>query len=219
VDHVNRRVGTASLRLRHRIAPDVNFDGGVVGTTATGAVRYADVTGGVTLERSALLLAAAGGVRRGDLADGPWGQVRLEYAPVSFTRFEASLGRYPRDLSGYSEGFFAQAGVRFSLGAAAPDRTTPRPPVRAVREDPRLVRVIVRYDRPVSELAIAGPFSDWQPVRLRRGSDGEWAADLAVDPGVHQFSLIADGEWTLPDGVAAVDDGLGGRIGILVVRP
>jgi hypothetical protein len=219
VDLVNRAVGTGSLRVRHRPAPEVALDAGLLGTVATDAIRYADLIGGITLEQRTLLLAASAGVRAGELADGPWGQVRLEVAPTAFTRFEASAGRYPRDLSGFSDGFFVQVGIRLAVGSASPARAPAEPPVRTVRLGSTATRVYVRYERPVSRLAIAGAFSDWQPVPLERTGGCEWIVDLALPPGVHHFALIADGEWTLPDGLDAVDDGFGGRVGILVVQP
>jgi hypothetical protein len=47
--------------------------------------------------------------------------------------------------------------------------------------------------------------------------DGTWSASLRLAPGIYKYAIVADGEWTLPDGVAAMDDGFGGRVGILVV--
>jgi hypothetical protein len=79
------------------------------------------------------------------------------------------------------------------------------------------VRVTLRYDRAATRLALAGDFSEWEPVPLIEVGDGEWTAELSIEPGVHHFALIADGVWTLPDGVSGIDDGFGGKVGVLVV--
>jgi hypothetical protein len=42
---------------------------------------------------------------------------------------------------------------------------------------------------------------------------------LALPPGLYHFNLLVDGtEWVVPNGVTTVDDGLGGLVGVLVVR-
>lgn len=169
-----------------------------------------------------VLLAAAAGARAGDLANDPWGQVRLEYAANTFLRLEASAGTYPRDLTGFTDGLFVQAGIRLAAGAATRRDARPPPTARPVAVRPAgdaRVRVTVRYGRAVQRLAIAGDFSNWEPIPLRRSANGEWTAQLALEPGIHKYALIADGAWTLPDGVAAIDDGLGGKVGVLVVPP
>lgn len=65
---------------------------------------------------------------------------------------------------------------------------------------------------------LAGDFTDWESVALRR--DGErWTLELALAPGVHRLNVRADGgEWRVPPSLTAVDDGFGGRVGLLVVR-
>ena len=73
------------------------------------------------------------------------------------------------------------------------------------------------YPKPVRALAIAGDFSAWEPVPMRRTGSGVWSVELDLPAGLHQYSLVADGQWTLPDGVAAIDDGFGGAVAVLIV--
>ena len=63
-----------------------------------------------------------------------------------------------------------------------------------------------------------GDFTDWEPVALRR-ADGRWTLELALAPGVHRLNVRVDGgEWRVPPSLTGVDDGFGGRVGLLVVR-
>ncbi len=63
-----------------------------------------------------------------------------------------------------------------------------------------------------------GTWTGWQPVPLERAADGRWVIRVTLGPGTYRFNLVIDGErWIVPDGVAAVDDGFGGKTGLLVV--
>jgi hypothetical protein len=66
---------------------------------------------------------------------------------------------------------------------------------------------------------VAGDFSDWQPIAMRRAGDF-WVARLAVAPGVHHYAFrTAGGEWFVPDSVPGRrDDGFGGHVAVLVVE-
>ena len=64
-----------------------------------------------------------------------------------------------------------------------------------------------------------GDFTDWHPQPLERAGEGRWALDTALSRGVHQLNVRFDGgEWVVPVGTVAVDDGFGGKVGIFVVR-
>lgn len=61
-------------------------------------------------------------------------------------------------------------------------------------------------------VAVAGDFSNWQPVHVMTRSDkGVWTVVVPLDPGVHDYAFVVDGERWVPDPVApAVQDGFGG---------
>lgn len=44
---------------------------------------------------------------------------------------------------------------------------------------------------------VAGEFSDWKPVRMKRGPDGEWQAEIELEPnGAYEFRYVVDErEW------------------------
>lgn len=66
--------------------------------------------------------------------------------------------------------------------------------------------------------AVAGEFSDWQPLPMRPGGDA-WMLELPMKPGVYRFSFVsAAGEWFVPEGYPGrTDDGMGGWVVVLVV--
>ncbi len=53
---------------------------------------------------------------------------------------------------------------------------------------------------------------------LRRAANGVWYVDLSIEPGEYRYAFRVDGAaWTVPDGIAAVDDGFGGKSAWLAV--
>ncbi|HEX6614900.1 MAG TPA: glycogen-binding domain-containing protein [Gemmatimonadales bacterium] len=66
--------------------------------------------------------------------------------------------------------------------------------------------------------SIAGDFTGWKPVPMRReGSRWTYTAQLA--PGVYHYAFVAaDGTWFVPESVPGrQDDGMGGHTAVLVV--
>jgi hypothetical protein len=212
--------GTIASAVRGRVVPTdgVSVDLGWFGTRAGDTLSFADLSAGVAWSAGPVMIAASAGMRMGDLDDDPWGQVRVEITPLTALRFEVAAGRYPRDLTGFTDGLFLQGGLRLVLGRPSPRLTIPAPGVVADRIDNGRVRLTLRFSGDATALAIAGDFSAWDPVPLRRIGDDRWTTTLVITPGVHTYAVIADGTWTLPDGVAGVDDEFGGKVGILVVQ-
>jgi hypothetical protein len=71
-------------------------------------------------------------------------------------------------------------------------------------------------------VAVAGDFNDWsvEAGALRDvGGDGVWRGLIAVQPGVHKYMFVVDGEEWVTDPVAEryVDDGFGMRNALLAV--
>ena len=71
-------------------------------------------------------------------------------------------------------------------------------------------------------VAVAGDFNQWQPNagELRDADgDGVWTALVAVDPGLHKYMFVVDGEeWvTDPRADSYVDDGFGMRNALIAV--
>lgn len=86
------------------------------------------------------------------------------------------------------------------------------PPV-AIDERAPQVLVQFRLDAPGAEdVSLAGDFTDWQPAHTMTRSDpGVWTVVVALDPGVHDYAFIVDGEQWVADPMApSVGDGFGG---------
>lgn len=210
----------ASASVRWQVAPargPLLVDFGAVATKAD-TLAFADVSVGGRVVGAAVRLAGVLGVRAGDLSDGAWGSLEGAWIPHPRVALEATVGRYPRDLTGFAEGVYAQIGVRLYASGVG-RRTIAAPRALAVWAEPRndgRVRVTVRLGRAAREVALAGDWNGWEPVPLTQDGD-VWSATLAIPPGTRTYAIVADGEWTLPDGVTGMDDGFGGRVGMLVV--
>jgi hypothetical protein len=78
--------------------------------------------------------------------------------------------------------------------------------------------LIVRVIAPDSaRVDVAGSFSSWQPVTLRRTTDG-WEAQVTLPSGTHRVAVrINGGPWRAPSNLGKVRDEFGGEAGIVVV--
>lgn len=126
-------------------------------------------------------------------------------------------GTYPADLlEALPGGRYVSVGVRFA--SRRPSVPVVRPLGRPVYEregsDGTLRFPVPRATR----VEIAGDWNDWRRTPLERDADGRWILRVRLRPGVYRFNLIVDGDrWIVPEGVPAVDDGFGGKTGILIV--
>lgn len=61
-------------------------------------------------------------------------------------------------------------------------------------------------------VAVAGDFSGWKPVHaMTQAEAGVWTVVVPLDPGVHDYAFVVDGDRWIPDPSAPpVDDGFGG---------
>lgn len=220
VDESGSAAGAADLRVRYGLPDDRWLHAGLAAAVAD-TIAYVDLTAGFAMDRGRLSWSATAGVRAGDLSDEPWVQALVEYAPGPWTVLEASAGRYPRDLVGFTDGLYVSLGLRVNLTRAARSDLAPRPPrgVDVEPVGPGRVRMNLRYRTNVERLEVAGDWNDWEPVPLRRLDGGRWVIELSLEPGVHKYALVVDGdEWVVPDDVATVPDDFGGRVALMIVR-
>ena len=44
---------------------------------------------------------------------------------------------------------------------------------------------------------LVGDFTKWEqePISLKKNKDGTWKATVPLDPGVHEYRFMVDGEW------------------------
>lgn len=80
---------------------------------------------------------------------------------------------------------------------------------------PAAQRVLTQFvlDAPdARQVVLAGDFTNWQPSHeLTRTEAGVWTVVVALDPGIHNYAFVVDGErWTPDPNAPAVSDGFGG---------
>ena len=149
------------------------------------------------------------------------GSVAAQITLSSRIAVEASGGSLLEDLyQGFPASGFVSLGVRAFLTPRPPAAVRAgageRRPAMAVREGPE---VVVHFTVPdARQVAIAGEWSDWQPIPLIPTSRDTWRIRLTLAPGTYRFTLVVDGtRWLVPAGVVTVPDEMGGEQGLLVV--
>ena len=61
------------------------------------------------------------------------------------------------------------------------------------------VRFSIRPVEDARQAWLAGEFSEWNPIRMRKGK-GEFSVCVAVGPGTYQYKYVIDDQWvTDPD--------------------
>ena len=54
------------------------------------------------------------------------------------------------------------------------------------------------YVDPCAEnVTVVGDFTDWEqhPIALKKQKDGTWKATVPLDPGLHEYRFLVDGQW------------------------
>jgi hypothetical protein len=214
IDSVRAGLASGALHSYWFPAAGVSVGGGVVGSLAD-TLRFADLTLHLRFATYRVRAGVLGGVRAGDLSDRPWGSLDLAWDVIGPVTFEAAAGRYPQDITGFTDGLYAQAGLRvYALHASRPP---PRPAVRVRRIAHQRVRVELRHHGTGDTLYIAGDWNGWSPVPLEHQGGDRWRVELALAPGAYAFALRDGERWVLPRDMRGVDDGFGGVVGTLLV--
>ena len=204
----------------------------IVGDTA-----YSDVASTIHASRGRFELDGSLAARvssRGG-GHGVYGEASTTFMLGERTALVVSGGRYPTDpVSGTVAGRYASAGLR--LKTAMPRARTMRDPQPRSRSPAngdggagftaRLevqpapdggVRVVV-HTSAAATVELAGDFTDWQPVALRRAGEDMWEQVLRISSGVHRLNVRIDGgQWTAPVGTSRTTDEFGGEVGIVAV--
>src|SRR5581483_3670150 len=67
------------------------------------------------------------------------------------------------------------------------------------------LRAITIHLPVAASVELMGDFTDWTPVVMMKGSNGEWRAELAIVPGTHRLVIRVDGGvWTVPPNLTRV---------------
>jgi hypothetical protein len=107
-----------------------------------------------------------------------------------------------------------------SLLATLPEVTRQAAPATASAAPE--IYVHFRLDAPAATTVhLAGDFTDWEPAyELHQSQPGVWTVVVPLEPGVHDYAFVIDGETWTPDPLATtVDDGFGGENSRLSLLP
>lgn len=157
-----------------------------------------------------------------ELRDAVMREIQLEAQRPSWARRLVEWALAPRMLP-VSPAVGALAAA--ALAALMLVRPAPEPAALPAVEADTPVRVVTRFvlvAPGASSVHVTGDFNSWsrEGVALEdlRGS-GIWTGDIALPPGVHEYTFVVDGiEWVPdPTAVLQVDDGFGQLNSILVV--
>lgn len=104
---------------------------------------------------------------------------------------------------------------RTLVGSAAP------PVVKAAPAQPGVAKVALKLLKPGAKAVhVAGSFNDWKPEQtpLVQISSGQWAGELRLKPGRHEYLFVVDGQWVPdPNAKEAVQNPFGGYNSVLSV--
>ena len=204
----------------------------------TGAsVRYTDVELSARWAAGRLELGGLLGTRAGDPAataasdERTWGSGTASLRIAGPIALVGSAGTYPVD---FTQGFPGGRYVSLALGLVPRPRAMDRTASTSARAGsgpaaddaagfraetlPSGARRLRVRAPSASAVELAGDFSAWEPVPLRRAARGWWEAELPVAAGTYEVGVRIDGgAWDAPAGLVVVVDELGGRAGILVL--
>jgi 1,4-alpha-glucan branching enzyme len=93
----------------------------------------------------------------------------------------------------------------------------------AVQQPDREGTVLFRIEAPAAaKVSVVGSFNGWESgaTALAKTADGWWAVRIELAPGSYEYAYVIDGEWTTPpEALVTLEDGFGGRNGVLEVLP
>ena len=183
-------------------------------------VHYTEGALGAHLEGDGMSLDLLGGVRRDPDAEHLYEPIVVATAAfwTGETRaWTVSLSKLPNDfVRGADAASWVAVGMRFFEPSPARSRAERARPVVLVSGsgDERVLHVRASGARTVEIMA---DFTDWAPVTLTPGAAG-FERSFTLGRGTHRVVVRVDGgAWKPATNTPAVDDDLGGRVGLLVV--
>jgi hypothetical protein len=116
---------------------------------------------------------------------------------------------------------YGTVGLRLALGARSPTERGSAAEWKSITGPTVVVtdRRLTIQSAPARRAEVMGDFTDWKAEQLIPLGGGRWTHRGALSPGVHHLNVRFDGAaWVVPSGAVAIDDGFGGRVGLVVVR-
>lgn len=183
---------------------------------------YPEVDVAVALSTGMADLIVYGGVRDSPFDDLTFDERWLGASAALWVTDNAAVvvagGRYSADvLQGLPGGEFLSVGLRLTRRRVRPVPITAPAPIVYTPEAARSGGVGFRV-RGATGVEVAGDWNGWVAEPLSRDASGLWVLPAPLEPGVYRFNLRVDGErWLVPEEVPSVEDGYGGRVGLLII--
>lgn len=174
-------------------------------------VSVVDRTAALGIRQGRLALTGSLGVRRAPDERRTFGGARLAITLVRGVDMLGSAESYPSNrLTGAPGGRTFTAGLVLGIGGPRSLKPLPKPAgIPAVHAG--FTRLSFSAPR-ATRVEVAGDWNAWNTVPLSRTTNGVWYVDLAIPPGRYRYAFRIDGKsWDVPKGVAAVNDGFGGK--------
>jgi hypothetical protein len=168
--------------------------------------------------------------------EGGFGEVVARLALTRSVAAHVAFGEFLADpLRGAVAGRYVSAGLRVTF---LPGSSTVRAADERLRSEVRLpfllppdapelrlgnapigVRTLTIRGASAERVEVAGDFTDWEPVPLRRVRGAVWEMPVSLAPGVYRLNVRLDGgPWQVPRGATPQQDEFGGMVGLVVVR-
>ncbi len=182
-------------------------------------VGYTDRVATGTFGNDRYALSGVAGLRDAPDEQVGFGSVTATFAVARSVALQAAAGSYPSNrVTGTFGGSFASIGLSFR-GLRRLDSEDDAPVVRGVPAPAAGTKRLAIRAADAQRVEIAGDWNDWTPVAATQAGDGTWYSDVRLQPGEHRYAFRVDGKrWMVPEGVASVDDGFGGRSALVTVR-
>lgn len=181
------------------------------------SVPVSDRVAALALSRGRASLGLTLGIRSAPDEGRTYGGVRAAFVLTPAVTLLGAAESYPANrLTGIPAGRAITLGVSLSTSRSGARRGLPAP--RGIRPPaPGMTRLSLRAPN-AGRVEVAGDWNQWHPAPLARSENGVWYLDLAIPAGVYRYAFRIDGSrWDVPRGVAAVDDGFGGKSAWLTV--
>lgn len=189
--------------------------------------HYTDAQVNVGWSRGAISLEAGAGRRFGKTVRFTSWYLKGLYQVSPRLALVATSGQFPADVvSGLPSGNFTTLSMRFNFRSDPPALRTPDfARIRSTRQgfsatpEADGTYLLMLQVPGASTVEVMGDFTDWSAVLLVPDGGEWWRLRMRIPPGMHEMNLRVDGgPWEVPAGLTAVDDGLGGRVGIFTLE-
>ena len=207
----------------------IPFSRTVTDSSRTSALaRWAETEAGLAWEgrRAAAAFALGGRLASRGVPPGAWGSASLSLRLAQPLSLVASVGG-ARNAGFALDGEHRYASLGFRISPWLPSLTSGGRPASSTasatafaveREGTGGYRLVVHAPA-ARHVELSADFTNWKPVVLTRGADGEWLLRVVLAAGTYRMNVRVDGgSWMAPPGLTTMNDDFAGDVGLLVIE-